>query len=110
MAIVRFGYCSCSSLLSYPAPIVRCVVALHVDKLSTGQTRVIVTHNWGRGTWTETIPGDLREGKEYARFEVEPGVEVRIRCAGGELIAETRTPQTTYVIKSTSPPWQCRKG
>lgn len=91
-------------------PIVRCVVALHVDKLSTGQTRVIVRHNWGRGTWTETIPGDLREGKEYARFEVQPGIEVRIRYIDGELIAETRTSDEVYLIKPTPPPWQYHRG
>lgn len=85
--------------LSHPGSSVRGVVKLHVDKLTTG-----------RGVWTETVVGDLREGKEYARFEVEPGVEVRIRYIGGELIAETRTPQTTYVIKSTPPPWRYRKG
>ncbi|WP_286150703.1 hypothetical protein [Mycobacterium sp. D16R24] len=54
------------------------MVKLHVNKLTTGQTVCTVMHNWGRGVWTETITGDLREGKEYARFEVQPGMEVRI--------------------------------
>lgn len=96
--------------MSHPRSSVRGVVKLHVDKLTTGQTVCTVMHNWGRGVWTETIADDLREGKEYARFEVEPGVEVRIRYIGGELIAETRTPQTTYVIKSTPPARQYRRG
>ncbi|ANN97527.1 Uncharacterised protein [Mycobacteroides abscessus subsp. massiliense] len=86
------------------------MVKLHVDKSTTGQTTCIVMHNWGRGVWTETIAGDLREGKEYARFEVEPGVEVRIRYIGGELIAETRGTTGVYIIKSSPPPWQYRRA
>ncbi|WP_195167892.1 early set domain-containing protein [Mycobacteroides abscessus] len=86
------------------------MVRLHVDKRTTGQTSCIVMHNWGRGVWTETIAGDLREGKEYARFEVEPGVEVRIRYLGGELVAETRTRGEVCIIKATPPPWQYRRG
>ncbi|WP_079671598.1 hypothetical protein [Mycobacteroides abscessus] len=86
------------------------MVKLHVDKLTTGQAVCTVVHNWGRGVWTETIAGNLREGKEYARFEVEPGVEVRIRFVDGELIAETRARGEVYVIRSTPPPWQYRRG
>ncbi|MDO3126525.1 hypothetical protein P5V43_05355 [Mycobacteroides abscessus subsp. bolletii] len=86
------------------------MVKLHVDKLTTGQTLCTVMHDWGRGVWTETIVGDLREGKEYARFEVQPDVEVRIRCIGGELIAETRARGELYIIKATPPPWQSRRG
>ncbi|OHU23588.1 hypothetical protein BKG77_08070 [Mycobacteroides chelonae] len=85
------------------------MVKLHVDKSTTGQTTCTVLHNWGRGVWTETIAGDLREGKEYARFEVEPGVEVRIRYLGGELIAESRSRGEVYIIKSTPTPWQYRR-
>ncbi|SKO33519.1 Uncharacterised protein [Mycobacteroides abscessus subsp. bolletii] len=96
--------------MSYPAHTVRVVVRLHVDKLTTGQTVCTVMHDWGRGIWTETIAGDLREGKEYARFEVEPGVEVRVRYIGGELIAETLARGELYIIKATPPPWQSRHG
>ncbi|WP_078310845.1 hypothetical protein [Mycobacterium sp. D16Q16] len=66
------------------------MVKFHVDKLTTGQTVCTVMHNWGHGVWTETIAGDLREGKEYARINVEPGVEVRVWYFGCELLAETR--------------------
>lgn len=82
---------------------------LHINMLTTGQTLCIVMHAWGRGVWTETIAGELREGKEYARFEVEPGIEVR-SYLGGELIAETRTRGKVYIIKATPPPWQYRRG
>ncbi|WP_078353597.1 hypothetical protein [Mycobacteroides chelonae] len=75
------------------------MVALHVDKLSTGQTRVIVHHNWGRGTWTETIPGPLREGKEYARFDVQPDIQVRIRYVDAELIAEVHSAGKVHILK-----------
>lgn len=67
-------------------------------------------HDWGKGVWTETIAGTLREGKEYARFEVQPGIEVRIRYIDGELIAETRSCGEVYLIKSTPPPWQYHRG
>ncbi|EIC63019.1 hypothetical protein OUW_17586 [Mycobacteroides abscessus M93] len=81
-----------------------------MDKLTTGQTACTVMHNWGRGVWTETIAGDLREGKEYARFQVEPGIEVRIRFVQDELIAETRGHGEVYVIRATPPPRQYRRG
>lgn len=96
--------------LSYPAPSVRIVVRLHVNKLTTGQTVCTVMHDWGKGVWTETIAGALREGNEYARFEVQPGIEVRIRYIDGELIAETRSCGEVYLIKSTPPPWQYHRG
>ncbi|TEA06289.1 hypothetical protein [Mycobacteroides salmoniphilum] len=86
------------------------MVALHVNKLTTGQTVCTVMHNWGRGVWTETIAGDLREGKEYARFEVQPGIEVRVRYLNGELVAETHSPTGVHVIKSSPPPWQYRRA
>ncbi|WP_237076683.1 hypothetical protein [Mycobacteroides abscessus] len=47
-------------------------------------------HEWGK-VWTETIACALRQGKEYARFEVQPGKEVSIRYIDGELISETRS-------------------
>lgn len=85
------------------------MVKLHVDKLTTGQTLCTVMHNWAAGL-TETIASDLREGKEYARFEVEPGIEVRIRYLGGELIAETRTRGELYIVKATPPSRQYRRS
>lgn len=86
------------------------MVKLHVDKLTTGQTLCTVMHDWGREVWTETIAGDLRDGKEYARFEVEPGIEVRIRYLGGELIAETRARGELYIVKATPPSRQYRRS
>ncbi|WP_078307324.1 hypothetical protein [Mycobacterium sp. 96-892] len=86
------------------------MVKLHVNKLTTGQTVCTVMHNWGRGVWTETISGDLREGKEYARFEVQPGMEVRLRYLGGKIVAETRTRGEVYMIRETPPPWQYQRG
>ncbi|SIH19070.1 Uncharacterised protein [Mycobacteroides abscessus subsp. abscessus] len=96
--------------LSHSGSSVQVVVRLHVNKLTTGQTVCTVMHDWGKGVWTETIAGTLREGKEYARFEVQPGIEVRIRYIDGELIAETRTSDEVYLIKSTPPPWQYHRG
>lgn len=96
--------------MSHPRSTVVRVVKLHVNKLTTGQTVCTVMHDWGKGVWTETIAGALREGKEYARFEVQPGIEVRIRYIDGELIAETRTSGEVYLIKPTPPPWQYHRG
>lgn len=96
--------------MSHPRSTVVRVVKLHVNKLTTGQTVCTVMHDWGKGVWTETIAGALREGKEYARFEVQPGIEVRIRYIDGELIAETRTSDEVYLIKPTPPPWQYHRG
>ncbi|SKU64454.1 hypothetical protein [Mycobacteroides abscessus] len=82
---------------------------LHVNKLTTGQTVCTVMHEWGK-VWTETMACALRQGKEYARFEVQPGKEVSIRYIDGELISETRSCGEVYLIKSTPPPWPYNRG
>lgn len=88
------------------------MVALHVDKLMGVGIRCIVHHNCGIGTWCEVIRGELREGKEYARFQVEPRLEVRLRCVGGEVLAEVHdlVGKSVYMITATPPPWSYRRG
>ncbi|BAP97691.1 hypothetical protein MMCCUG48898_2921 [Mycobacteroides abscessus subsp. massiliense CCUG 48898 = JCM 15300] len=41
---------------------------------------------------------------------MEPGIEVRIRYLGGELIAETRTRGELYIVKATPPSRQYRRS
>lgn len=88
------------------------MVKLHVDKLTTGQMRCIVHHNYGRGTWAEVITEALRDGKEYARFQVQPDLEVRLLCRAGQIVAETRCRSTglTATIEATPPPWSYTRG
>lgn len=88
------------------------MVTLNVSKFTTGGILCIVRHNWGRGTWSEMIRGELRDGKEYARFQVEPKLEVRLRCVGGEIVAETRNQITGDVatVRRSPPPWVYTKG
>lgn len=88
------------------------MVALHVDKLTDAGIRCIVHHNYGIGTCCEVIRGELREGKEYARFQVEPRLEVRLRCVGGKILAEVHdlVGKAVYIVTATSPPWSYQRG
>lgn len=88
------------------------MVALHVDKLTTGEIRCLVKHNYGIGTWCEVIKGEPREGKEYARLQVEPRVQVRLRCVNGQIVAEVRDDVlgTVCVVESSPPPWSYHRG
>lgn len=88
------------------------MVALHVDKLTTGGIRCLVHHNYGIGTWCELIKGETREGKEYARFQVEPRLQVRLRCVGGQIVAEVHDDVLgiVSVVEASPPPWSDRRG
>jgi hypothetical protein len=88
------------------------MVALHVDKLTGVGTRCIVHHNYGVGTWSEVIKGELSEGKEYARFQVEPRLQVRLRCLNGQIIAEvhSQVTGTVGVVEASPAPWTYQRG
>ena len=80
------------------------MTTLRADKLSTGAIACTVTHHESSMIWRHTISDALTENKTYARWDVNPDIEIRLRCIDGGVVVETHHRRTGEVYQVSPSP------